>query len=594
MDLPHRLASNLRLVGAFGRAAPGLLKALPARGLTTADVIGSVAKRHPERPALVTDHETVTYGELDARSNQVARWAIGQGIDRGDVVGLLMGNRPDYVICWLGLAKIGAVTALLNTHLVGVSLAHCIDVASAGTLIVDAELADRWLGARDALGSTPAVWAYDGVVNDASSFDEAVEDQSSAPLPSDVRQGLATTDRLFYIYTSGTTGLPKAANFSHQRFIAAAEGAKALTRLGADDRMYIALPLYHSAGGVMALGGALVAGATAVIAQKFSASGFWDDCATHRVTAFQYIGELCRYLANSPPHPRERDHCIRICVGNGLRPDVWERFQQRFDIPRIIEFYGATEGNVTLVNVDNKVGRVGRMPLLMRWAAGLHLVRYDVEADQVARGPDGFCVEAGVDEVGEAIARITSTLPFEGYTDAAATEDKVLRDVFRRGDAYFRTGDLLSRDADDWFTFVDRVGDTFRWKGENVATSEVAEVLAGTSGVVDATAYGVTVGGYDGRAGMAALVVDDDLDMAELHASVTAQLPAYAQPLFVRIRPVLETTSTFKHRKVDLVADGYDPARVDEPLYFLDRDAAAYVALDQSLHAEIEAGSRRL
>ena len=338
MGRAQRLASDLRLAATFGRSAPGLLKALPARGLTAVDLIGASCAKHPERPAMVTDHETVTYGDLEARSNQMAHWALDQGIGRGDVVGLLMGNRPDYVICWLGLAKVGAVTALLNTHLTGAALAHSVAVADVRTLIVDAALAGHWASANDELDTDPEVWAYDGDVGAAPSLDDAIEAASAAPLGAEVRRGLGTSDRLFHIYTSGTTGLPKAANFSHQRFIAAAEGAKALTRLGADDRMYVALPLYHTAGGVMAVGGALVAGACAVIAPRFSTSRFWDDCVTHRVTAFQYIGELCRYLANSPPHPLERAHQIRVCVGNGLRADVWERFQQRFAIPHIFYF----------------------------------------------------------------------------------------------------------------------------------------------------------------------------------------------------------------------------------------------------------------
>jgi fatty-acyl-CoA synthase len=349
-------------------------------------------------------------------------------------------------------------------------------------------------------------------------------------------------------------------------------GAAAAQRLTPDDRVYIALPLYHSAGGAMAAGAALLSGGSMALARKFSASRFWSDCVRYEATAFQYIGELCRYLLSSPPHPDERRHRIRVCIGNGLRPEVWEPFQSRFGIPRVIEFYGATEGNVALMNFDGKVGAVGRLPGFVRRLAGIQLVRYDVARDTHVRGPDGFCVPCGPGEVGEAIGRISERLRFEGYTSAEATEKKVLRDVFAKGDAYFRTGDLLRVDADDYAYFVDRIGDTFRWKGENVATSEVAEVVTVCPGVREVNVYGVSIPGHDGRAGMAALVADDGFDAARLAAHVARELPSYARPLFLRIQPELEVTGTFKHRKVELVAEGFDPARVRDPLWFFDAE----------------------
>ncbi len=595
MSRPHeRVVSDLRLLGTLGRALPGMARAWPGREYSVADVLEAQAARHADRVALLSNDEVITYRELDRRSNQVGRWAQDQGLGQGDVVGLLMGNRPDYAVHWLGLAKVGVTTALLNTNLGGRSLAHSITVANAQRVIVDAALADNWTSAAATLDEVPVAWASRGAVAGAEDLDAALSGEASAHLGRRARRGLRTTDRLFYIYTSGTTGLPKAANFSHQRFIGAAEGAKAITRMGSGDRMYISLPLYHTAGGVMALGGALMAGAAAVIAPRFSVSRFWDDCMRHDVTAFQYIGELCRYLLHSPPHPHERDHGIRVCLGNGLRPEVWAPFQERFAIPRIVEFYSATEGNVTILNVDNRVGSVGRMPPAMRRGIGMHLLQVDIESEDVVRGPDGFCREAAVGEVGEAVGRITRTVPFEGYSDAEATEAKVLRNVFRKGDAYFRTGDLLRRDGDHYFYFVDRMGDTFRWKGENVATSEVGEVIHGCPGVREATVYGVAVPGTDGRAGMAALAVGDGFDLDDMAAIVAEQLAPYARPMFLRIQPELDITGTFKHRKVELAADGFDPADLTDPLYFFDPDQHRYVVLDEALHRRIMDGDIRL
>ena len=313
----------------------------------------------------------------------------------------------------------------------------------------------------------------------------------------------------------------------------------------------------------------------------------------HGATVFQYIGELCRYLVNSPPHPNERAHRLRVCVGNGLRPDVWPAFQERFKIPHIVEFYGATEGTSSLFNLDDRVGAIGRMRPAIAKRMGIHLVAYDVEADDIRRDSGGRVIEVPVDTPGEAITRITSITPFEGYSDEEATEKKILRGAFSDNDTYFRTGDLLRQDADGYYYFVDRVGDTFRWKAENVSTAEVAHVLGDCTGVLEANVYGVEVPGADGRAGMATLVVDDTFDLDEVRDHVTANLAAYARPLFLRIQSEMDITATFKHRKVDAVAEGFDP-KLDDPLWFFDAAEKRYVALDDALHRQILDGKVRI
>jgi fatty-acyl-CoA synthase len=427
----------------------------------------------------------------------------------------------------------------------------------------------------------------------ARDLDAELATRSPDPIDREVRRGLKAADKLFYIYTSGTTGLPKAANVSHLRACLMGGGAAGAQELGPEDRVYVTLPLYHSAGGVMAAGSALLSGGVLVLARKFSASRFWSDCRENEVTSFQYIGELCRYLLHTPEHPDEQRHRVRICIGNGLRPEIWEAFQERFNIPKIIEFYGATEGNVALMNLDGKVGAIGRLPRLIRAAMGVALIRYDVAKDEHVRGPDGFCVPCKPGEVGEAIGRITGVSRFEGYSNPEATEKKILRNVFKTGDAYFRTGDLMRLDADDYFYFVDRIGDTFRWKGENVSTNEVAEVLSVCPGVKEANVYGVTVPDQDGRAGMAALVVNEGFDPTALAERCGRELPGYARPLFLRLLPQIEITGTFKHRKVELVKEGFDPAAISDPLYFLDGERG-YVPLDAELHGRIVRGEQRV
>src|SRR5262249_35062959 len=312
---------------------------------------------------------------------------------------------------------------------------------------------------------------------------------------------------------------------------------------------------------------------------------FWNDVVHHRCTLFMYIGELCRYLVNCPPHPQERAHQLRLCCGNGLRPDIWTEFQSRFAIPSIVEFYAATEGNVTLFNLEGKPGAVGRIPWFLMSRFQTRIVRFDVERQAPIRNSLGRCEEAAPGEVGEAVGRIfhDPSRPagrFEGYSNAIDNETKILRDVFAKGDSWFRSGDLLRRDVGGYFYFVDRIGDTFRWKGENVSTTEVAEAIGAFPGIHEANVYGVKVPGHEGRAGMAAIVCDEDLNLAHLHADLTARLPPYARPLFLRMCDAIDVTGTFKQRKVSLVNEGFDPASVADAIFFDDPRVGAYVRLD--------------
>jgi fatty-acyl-CoA synthase len=592
MNLLRRVHKDLLFLREAARAYAILRKVRPDDEISIADFVEERVAAAPHRLAILFEGRKITNAELDAAANRVARWASAQGVGRGDVVSLLMENRPEFVITWLGLAKLGAVTALINTNLRGHPLAHSLELAGARHLVVGAELGEALESAREHVKEWPAVWGTGGAVAGARDLDAELAARSPDPIDREVRRGLKAADKLFYIYTSGTTGLPKAANVSHARACMMGGGAAGAQQLSPEDRVYVTLPLYHSAGGVMAAGGALISGGTLVLARKFSASRFWTDCRENEVTSFQYIGELCRYLLHTPEHPDERRHRVRVCIGNGLRPEIWEAFQERFGIPRIIEFYGATEGNVALMNLDGKVGAVGRLPRFVRAAVGVSLIRYDVAKDEHERGPDGFCIPCKPGEVGEAIGRITGVSRFEGYSSPEATEKKILRNVFKPGDAYFRTGDLLRLDADDYFYFVDRIGDTFRWKGENVSTSEVAEVLSVCPGVKEANVYGVSVPGQDGRAGMAALVVKEGFDPAQLAERCARELPAYARPIFLRLLPQIDVTGTFKHRKVELVKEGFDPSAIPDPLYFLDGER--YVPLDAALHAKIVSGEQRV
>lgn len=600
-----RFAIRLQLLRRTLRWMPALLLWGPRSRRTAADLIERRAARDPQRSFIRFEGRDVSYAEYNAAANRVAHWALERGIGRGDVVGLLMHNRPEYLELWAGLAKAGATTALLNSNLSGPALVHVLEAAGCKTLLLGAECAEAW----ESLGLVRPAGVDVFVVDDpgdesgarngppgTSRFDAEVEVYSDKNPPASVRADLRGADPLFYIYTSGTTGLPKAARFSHARF-AGGGIFSLLSGLTRSDVMYCTLPLYHTVGGVMCVNAVLRAGATLALRRRFSAARFWQDVVEMDATAFQYIGELCRYLLAAPPGPWETRHRVRFCVGNGLRPDIWQAFQQRFRIPHIAEFYGATESNVAMVNLEDRVGSVGRPVPGTRVA----LVRYDVAGEEHVRDADGRCVPCAVGEPGELIGEIrdgrTAAGRFEGYTSEKDTEKKVLRGVFRPGDRWFRTGDLLRRDAQGFYYFVDRIGDTFRWKGENVSTQEVAEALTRRPEIELCAVYGVEVPGCDGRAGMAALVLHDGgpaFDGAALYAHVTDALPAYARPAFLRVQSRPELTATYKLRKVELQAEGFDPDRVSDPLYYRDDATACFRPVTPKVLAALHSGDLKL
>ncbi|THD68656.1 MAG: long-chain-acyl-CoA synthetase [Bradyrhizobium sp.] len=560
-----------------------------------ADIVEQWSEREPHRASLISETETFSYRVLADRINRYARWSLSAGIKKGDVVCLLMPSRPEYIAAWLGITKVGGVVALINTRLVGPSLAHCINVAAADHIILAADLVDIFETAAPYLNRAPKIWIHGNNTNQAS-IDAVLDEMDASPLSPVERRGVTIDGRALLIYTSGTTGLPKAASVSHRRILNWGGWFAGLTDASPEDRLYDCLPVYHSVGGIVAPCSMLHAGASVVLADKFSASHFWRDVVRWDCTLFQYIGELCRYLLKAPKSEFETRHRLRLACGNGLRGDVWEAFQARFAIPRILEFYAATEGNFSLFNVEGKPGAIGRIPPLLAHRFPAAIIRLDAELGAPVRTADGLCIPCISGETGEAIGRIGNAGDgggrFEGYTDAGETEKKILRGVLAPGDAWFRTGDLMMRDEGGYFHFVDRVGDTFRWKGENVSTSEVNQTILDCRGVVDATTYGVKIPGADGRAGMVAVVVDDGFDLVEFQSGLAGRLPAYALPVFVRICAALDVTETFKQKKQELVREGFDPRLVREALFFHDGDA--YRTLDSDAYARIVDGSIRL
>lgn len=562
-------------------------------------LLESLAERHGAAPALTDRTTAFSYRELADAANRQARWARERALAPGDVVCLLMHNCPDYLAIWLGLTRAGVVVALLNTNLSERALAHCINIVSPRAVIVAAPLLGALRTAQPHISGAVKYWVHGpGDAPELPRLDLETTHLPATRLTESECPTPALDDRALHIYTSGTTGLPKAANVSHLRLMQWSHWFAGLMDTQPDDRMYNCLPLYHSVGGVVATGSVLVNGGTVVLRERFSASDFWQDVVEERCTLFQYIGELCRYLVARPPQPLEKQHSLRLCCGNGLRADVWELFQERFRIPRILEYYAATEGSFSLYNCEGRPGAIGRIPPFLSHRMQVALVKFDPASDAPLRNESGRCVRCAVDEPGEAIGQIANSSGqggrFEGYADATASEKKILRDVFVPGDAWYRTGDLMRKDAQGFFYFVDRVGDTFRWKGENVSTGEVTAVVTSCPGITDAAVYGVTVPGTDGRAGMAAIVVNAEFDLAAFRLHVAAQLPEYARPVFLRIVSAIEITGTFKLRKQELATEGFDRAKIGDPLYCDDRQQQSYVSLDASLYERLVTGKFRI
>ncbi|RNI19899.1 long-chain-acyl-CoA synthetase [Flexivirga caeni] len=566
----------------LAREAPGLLFRKPTAKNSIGLVFQNAAARHPQRPFLRGEGpggevRTVTYGEANAIVNRYAHVLTSLGVERGDVVGVMARNGIDNLLLQLATVKLGAIAGLLNYHQRGDVLAHSLGILSARALVVEESCAEG-LATAGGAAQQQHVMTFAELAEAAGTADDSD--------PASCAQTVAH-EKAFYIFTSGTTGLPKASVMSHYRWLKSYSGLGALgVRLKPGDTMYCPLPLYHNNAVTVALSSVLVSGASMAIAPKFTASRFWDECIRYDATAFVYIGELCRYLLAQPAKRVDGEHGIRVIVGNGLRADIWAQFQQRFGIGRIAEFYGASECNIAFINAYNVDQTAGTCPLPYA------VVAYDTETGVATRDTGGRLRKVKRGEVGLLIAKVTARTPFDGYTDEAATEAKLLRDGFKDGDVWFNTGDLVRHQGLTHVAFVDRLGDTFRWKGENVATTEVESALAELPGIAETTVYGVAVPGTDGKAGMAAVVLVEgsSVDGSGWAAALGSSLPPYAVPLFLRITDSLEHTSTFKSRKVELRDAGFEHAG-DDPVFVLTDAERGYVPYYEGYAANVAAGS---
>nr|XP_019937961.1 PREDICTED: long-chain fatty acid transport protein 6 [Paralichthys olivaceus] len=557
------------------------------------------AQRSPHKPFVIFEGNVHTYREIEQRSNRLAHVFLESvNLRKGDCVAMLMSNEPDFLCVWFGLAKVGCSVAFLNTNIKTKSLLHCFNCCGAKTLIVGSDLVECLDGILTSLlEDNIQVWVMKNSEHkQVHSLLDKVAAASDQPVPAELHATTSLKSPTLYIFTSGTTGLPKAAVITHLQSLKAAAGFWAFG-MTEDDVVYIPLPLYHSAASLVGIGGTIELGATCVLKKRFSASQFWNDCRKHNVTAFQYIGELCRYLCNQPETEVDKVHKVRMGVGNGLRQDVWREFQNRFGNVKMCEVYGSTEGNLCFMNHIGKIGTVGRSNFLYKLLFTYDLVKYDMEKDEPVKDQYGFCQRVGKGETGLLLSKVSAISPFFGYAGSKQlTEKKLMRNVFVKGDAYFNTGDLMSEDQEGFICFKDRVGDTFRWKGENVATTELTEALGLVDFMQEVNVYGVEIPGHEGRAGMASVIIRPGLmfDGKKLFEHVVRDLPAYAHPRFIRIQEMMEMTSTFKQQKFQLVKSGFNPSTICDPLYVLDYQQKNYIPLTDTIYHSILAGEYKL
>jgi fatty-acyl-CoA synthase len=595
MDFLSRLitlAEDLREIPAYKRIGDALNTAAKDGFRTCGYIMREQAECIPDHILLRFENETVSFGQYNLGVNRYANLLAGAGVQRGEPVAIMMENSPDFLMAEGAMGKLGSIGALINTNLRGDGLAWVLEKSRARVVLADAACwpALQALPRAEGLLVHALVSAAELAGTPARPLGDALAAASTAePNIPDVK----VSDEMMYIYTSGTTGYPKPTIIRHSRFTMGGQSLRIVLELADGDCSYAPTPLYHGYSNFVGFAPAFHAGTTFASRRKFSASAFLDDVQRHGATHFMYVGELCRYLLRQPPTPRDRAHKLRLATGPGLRPDIWAAFVERFGIDRIIETYGQTEANLSLMNRRGRAGSVGRAAPFQH--KQLKLVQFDHDAQQPRRGADGWLIECAPGEVGELISEVSqkAVMSFDGYVDKADNEAKLLRGCFAPGDVYLRTGDLLRRDRASYYYFVDRIGDTFRWKGENVATAEVGERLNAAPGVSETAVYGVQVPHADGRAGMALIVPQPgaSFDPAAYYAFCERTLPSYARPLFVRVAAAMDVTGTLKHVKTRLQREGYDPAAIADPLWFRDDAARTYVPLDAALKARIDSGA---
>ena len=559
--------------------------------LSWGSVLEDNVQKYPDRPAIKFEDIILTYKEFNDKVNQYANYFISLGLKRGDAVKVLIKNRIELLLVYTANAKIGAISSLINTDLRKKTLVYSLNLTPGKIIVVGEECFEAFNKVKANVKISDAKQLC--FIHDAGEMDlpEGFIDlpQAVKDFPIDNPNTTADvkySDVIAYLFTSGTMGMPKAALLTHSRVLGPGFAfGTIIAEFSPDDTIYIPLPFFHGTALMTGWSSVLVNGGALALARKFSASHFWDDVRKFNATGFNYVGEICRYLMNHPPSADDSNNPVRVVIGNGLRPEIWADFKQRFNIPVIGEFYGSSEGNGGFANVLNFDCTCGYS------LGGYAIVRYDHEEDKLIKNKRGFARKVRKGEVGLLIFESAETSKFRGYTDKMATEAKLLHNVFKEGDEWFNTGDLMRNQGCNHAQFIDRLGDTFRWKGHNVSTTEVEHVLNLFDQVSMTSVYGVKIPNTDGRAGMAAVVSSssvNEFDFKGLASLFNENLAPYAIPIFLRFKSDLSTTHSFKFKKIMLKNEGFDLENIKDPLYVKLPNQPDYRPLTPKIYKNIQ------
>jgi acyl-CoA synthetase (AMP-forming)/AMP-acid ligase II len=552
------------------------------------------AARYADRPALLFEDEKWTWRAFNEEVNRYANYFISVGLQRGDVMAVLMENRPEMLFVIAAAAKIGAVASLLNSSLRKEGLHHCMTVAPIKFYVIGEELTGAFDEIRAKLPQADKAHVYFILDRTKTPIPENYQDlrtliQAAAATNPATVEKVTSHDPFAYVFTSGTTGLPKAAFQYHKSWCRAGNWlGKIHIKMGPKDVFYCPLPLFHTNPIKMAWSVAHVTGAALLITRKFSTSQFWNDTRKHNVTVFNYVGELCSYLYNAPEKPNDADNPVRAIIGNGLRPNIFKAFRKRFGIKEIFELYGSSEGDLSSINYLNLDETIG---IFVKAA----VVKYNPETEEFIKDKNGRLQKAAQGEAGLLLA-MADPMVFSGYINKADNERKMIRNAFKDGDAWFNTGDMVRSIGWGHYQFADRMGDTFRWKGENVATMEVEKAVYLSNQVEQCCVYGVEVKGSDGKLGMVSLIPDCDpgkFDLAGFGELLTTKLPAYAVPRFLRLARQFETTPTHKIKKMTMQEEGFNIAKIADPIFILPLGEKSFKPLTPELYQAVLKGAVR-
>ncbi len=582
---------NMRFLRKHANTLADYAKIAEENKISWGDLVEKNAEIYSDNIAIKFEEMTLTYKEFNEWVNRYTHYFLSLGLKKGDVVELMMTNRPEYLMIVFAVGKIGAITSLINIDMREMSLAHCLNLTPGKIIIVDENCFDSFQKVKSDLDlSEDQILCFfpdQGLITTPEDFIDLSQEVKNFPVDNpSTTQDVKTSDPITYIFTSGTTGFPKATIFAHATMVACYYAfGRAIGEFTPNDTMYVTLPLFHSNSLGAGCGSAFGGGATLVIGHKFSVSHFWDEIRKYNATAFNYIGEVCRYLMNQPPKPDDSENSVRVVIGAGLRHEIWKNFKKRFNIEKIGEYYSATEAVAAFANVLNFDCTVGTC------FAPYAIVKYDHEEEKPVVNDDGFMERVELGESGLLLFEITGTSVFRGYTDKKATEAKILRNVFKKGDVWFNTGDLMRDIGNNHAQFVDRLGDTFRWKGHNISTTEVEKVINNFDQVLFSTVFGVQIPGTEGRAGMAAIVPSislEEFDLKGLAEHLKRNLPPYGVPIFLRIKSKLATTATFKLKKMKLKKESFNFEHIDDPMFVLLPGESKYIPLTKEIYQNIQ------